>query len=86
MLPFVLNHLFKDVCVAKKLERQRQCLPPEQRACLLAIYYKIFRFPKSTGIHSVNGPTPKPIYMAPVEAEARRGEGLFCGCRWCLMY
>ena len=33
----VLDYLFQDVCVDNSLERQRQCLPPEQRAGLLTV-------------------------------------------------
>lgn len=40
-LPFVLDHLFKDVCTEKSLKRQSLCLPPEQGAGLLIMHYAV---------------------------------------------
>lgn len=57
-----------------------KCFPPEQRAYLLTIYYKIFRFTKSTGTHSVCSHTLRLIYMTPVEVAARRTDRIILTC------
>ena len=42
VVAFVLNYLFKDICIANRLRRQRLYLPQEQRqACLLSSIMKI---------------------------------------------
>lgn len=34
-LPFALDYIFRDICVANSLQRQRQYLPLEQRTGML---------------------------------------------------
>lgn len=36
---FVFNYLFQDVCIENNLAKQRQCLPPEQRAGWFTVQY-----------------------------------------------
>lgn len=36
---FILDYFFKDICMANNFERQKQCLPLEQRAGLFTVHY-----------------------------------------------
>lgn len=37
LIAFILNYLFKDICILNSLRKQKLCLPPEPRAGLLAV-------------------------------------------------
>lgn len=37
---FILNYLFKEVCIVTSLEGNRECLPPKQRWDMLTVSYE----------------------------------------------
>lgn len=43
---FVVDYLFKDVCIANSLRREREHFPQEQKASVLIAHYERFEFPK----------------------------------------
>lgn len=43
---FVLDYLFKDVCIVSGFGKQRYCLHMEQQAVMHTSHYEKFRLPK----------------------------------------
>lgn len=43
---FALNYLFKDVCIAISLGKEREHFPQEQKASMLIAHYERFESPK----------------------------------------
>lgn len=39
LVDFVLDYLFKDVCIATSFGRKRECLPLEQRESFFTVQY-----------------------------------------------